>query len=79
MFNEDAKSVLYFMSALGLSLGTAAHAYVDKEDTERVMISDRAHGSSREGRMVRRQHQLCLLETTDTAESPSYGPGIDDT
>ncbi|GFY39188.1 uncharacterized protein TNIN_499181 [Trichonephila inaurata madagascariensis] len=39
MFNEGAKSLLYFMSALGLLLGTAAHAYVDKEAAERVMIS----------------------------------------
>ncbi|GFV26332.1 hypothetical protein TNCV_2715141 [Trichonephila clavipes] len=42
---------------------TAAHAYVDKEDVERVMISDsRAHGSTREGRMAQRQYQLDLLE-----------------
>ncbi|GFY79294.1 hypothetical protein TNIN_254441, partial [Trichonephila inaurata madagascariensis] len=44
------------------------------------MISDtRAHGSTREGRMARRQHQLDLLEAADTAEGPSYGPGIGDT
>ncbi|GFY66654.1 uncharacterized protein TNIN_394351 [Trichonephila inaurata madagascariensis] len=67
------------MSALGLSLGTAAHGYVDKEDSERVMISDaRAHGSTREGRMALRQHQLNLLEATDTSEGPSNGRGIDD-
>ncbi|GFY47047.1 uncharacterized protein TNIN_127601 [Trichonephila inaurata madagascariensis] len=40
MFNEGTKSLLHFMSALGLPLGTAAHAYVDKEDAECVMISD---------------------------------------
>ncbi|XP_015179220.1 PREDICTED: uncharacterized protein LOC107067854 isoform X1 [Polistes dominula] len=80
MVNEGTKSLLYFMSALGLSLGTAAHAYVDKEDAERVMISNaRAHGSTREGRMARRQHQLDLLEATGTAEGLSYGPEIDDT
>ncbi|GFT86907.1 hypothetical protein TNCV_4300451 [Trichonephila clavipes] len=67
------------MRALGLSLGTTAHAHVDK-DAKGVMIFDaRAHGSTREGRMARRQHQLDLLEATDTAESPCYGPGIDDT
>ncbi|GFU89882.1 hypothetical protein TNCV_4743231 [Trichonephila clavipes] len=63
------------MSALGLSLDTADHAYDDKEC---VMISDaRAHGSTREGKMARRQHQRGLLEATDTAEGSSYG--IDDT
>ncbi|GFX62202.1 hypothetical protein TNCV_3305761 [Trichonephila clavipes] len=68
------------MSASGLSLDIAADAYVDKEDAERVMISDaRAHGSTRKGRMVQRQHLLDLLEATDTIEGPSYGPGIDDT
>ncbi|GFY59828.1 uncharacterized protein TNIN_353101 [Trichonephila inaurata madagascariensis] len=69
MFNEGTKSLLYFMSALGLSLGTAAHAYVDKEGAERVMISDaRVHDSTREERMARRQHQLDLLEATHTAD-----------
>ncbi|GFY14037.1 uncharacterized protein TNCV_1296981 [Trichonephila clavipes] len=70
-FNGGTKSLLYFMSALELSLDTAAHAYVDKEDVECVMISDaRALGSTREGRMARRQHQLNLLEVTETAEGP---------
>ncbi|GFY59059.1 uncharacterized protein TNIN_487991 [Trichonephila inaurata madagascariensis] len=80
MFNEGTESLLYFMSALGISLGTAVHAYVDQEDAQHVMISNaRAHGSMREGRMSRRQHQLDLLEATDTTEGPYYGPGIDDT
>ncbi|GFV09078.1 uncharacterized protein TNCV_1182591 [Trichonephila clavipes] len=35
MFNEGTKSLLHFMSALELSLGNTAHAYVDKEDAER--------------------------------------------
>ncbi|GFS80471.1 uncharacterized protein TNCV_3448701 [Trichonephila clavipes] len=70
IFNEGKKSLLYFMSALVLSFGTATHAYVDK-DAERVMISDaRTHGSTREGRIARRHHQLDLLEATDTAEGP---------
>lgn len=80
VYNEGTTSLLYFMSALGLSLGTAAHTYAEKEDAERVMISDaRAHGSTREERMAQRQHQLDLLEATDTAQGPYYGPGIDDT
>ncbi|GFU33485.1 uncharacterized protein TNCV_1797471 [Trichonephila clavipes] len=72
MFNEGTKSLLYFMDALVLSLGTAAHAYVDREDAEHVMICDaRAHGSTRDGRMARQQQQLDLLEATDTTW-PSY-------
>ncbi|KAI4476148.1 hypothetical protein M0804_013811 [Polistes exclamans] len=73
-------SLLHIISALGLSLGTAAHDYAQKEDAERVMISDaRALGSTREERMARRQHQLDLLEAKDPTQGPSYGPGIDDT
>ncbi|GFU69623.1 uncharacterized protein TNCV_2503431 [Trichonephila clavipes] len=58
----------------------AAHAHIDKEDAQRVIISDaREHGSTRKGGMARRQHQLDLLEATDTVEGPSKGPEIDDT
>ncbi|GFX71930.1 uncharacterized protein TNCV_1443531 [Trichonephila clavipes] len=72
MFNEGTNSLLYVMSAFEISLSTAALAYVDKGDAERVMISDaKAHGSTLEGRMARQQHQLDLLEVTDTAEGPS--------
>ncbi|GFT25920.1 uncharacterized protein TNCV_2807621 [Trichonephila clavipes] len=63
------------MSVLKLSLSTAAHAYADKENAERMIISERE--STREGRMVGRQHHLDLLETTDTADL-SYGPEIDE-
>lgn len=78
-YNEGTTSLLHIMSALGLSLGTAAHDYAQKEDEERVMISDaRALGSTREERMARRQHQLDLLEAKDPTQGPSYGPGIDD-
>ncbi|GFW25495.1 uncharacterized protein TNCV_3722231 [Trichonephila clavipes] len=79
MFNEGTESLLYFMSALVLSLSITAHVNVNKEDAERVMISDaRAHGSSRKGKMAQRHHQLDLLEATDNAEGPSYGSIIDD-
>ncbi|GFY78426.1 REST corepressor 3 [Trichonephila inaurata madagascariensis] len=54
-------------------------SYVDKEDAEDGISDARAHGSMQEGRMAQRQHQLDLLEATDTAEGPTYGPGIDDT
>ncbi|GFS76037.1 hypothetical protein TNCV_4666531 [Trichonephila clavipes] len=49
------------------ALGTVACAYVD---AERVMISNarRKNGST-----------TTPAEATDTAEGPSYGPGIDDT
>ncbi|GFU80065.1 hypothetical protein TNCV_579451 [Trichonephila clavipes] len=58
-----------------IPLGYRGH---DKEDAESAKISDaRAHGRMLEGRMARQQEHLDLLEATDTAESPSYGPGID--
>lgn len=79
IFNEGKTSLLYFMNALGLSLGPNAHAYVEKGDAERISISDaRAQGSTREGRMSRRQQHLAVLEANDEAESSSYDPGIDD-
>ncbi|GFY50747.1 uncharacterized protein TNIN_205731 [Trichonephila inaurata madagascariensis] len=72
MFNEGTKSLLYFMSALELSLGTVVHVYVDKEDAEPVMISDvRAYGGTLEGRMARRQ-QLDLLEATILQRVPLW-------
>ncbi|KAI4476487.1 hypothetical protein M0804_013558 [Polistes exclamans] len=68
------------MSAMGLSLGPNAHSFVSKEDAERISISDaRAQGSTREGRMARRQQQLNILEANDEAEGSSYSAGIGDT
>ncbi|GBP42602.1 hypothetical protein EVAR_87153_1 [Eumeta japonica] len=40
MFNEDTKTLLYFMSPLGVSLGTAVYAYVKKESAQRVTMSE---------------------------------------
>lgn len=78
-FNKGTASLLYYMSALGLSVGPNAHAYAEKEDAERVAISiSRAHERTREGRMVRRRLQFDNLEAADDAEGTSYGPGIDD-
>ncbi|GFW37149.1 hypothetical protein TNCV_5020471 [Trichonephila clavipes] len=58
----------------------SSHAYVDKEDAECVMISDaRAHGSTREGRMARWQHQLNLSEAINITEGSSFGLGKYDT
>ena len=43
------------------------------------MISDRrAQESTREGRMIRRQHQIELLEAAERIKSILYGPGIDE-
>ncbi|GFS49464.1 hypothetical protein TNCV_2411681 [Trichonephila clavipes] len=62
---EGKKPLLYFTSALGLSLGTVAHAYVDKEDSERVMISDaweharRKNGSTTTPAGLIRSYQYC--------------------
>ncbi|GFS28893.1 hypothetical protein TNIN_80121 [Trichonephila inaurata madagascariensis] len=73
MFN-GTKSLLYFMSALGLSLGTAAHA---ERHCKRVTISDvREHGSMREGKIARRQNQLDLLEDTFLiSDNPNHRNG----
>ncbi|GFW90474.1 uncharacterized protein TNCV_77081 [Trichonephila clavipes] len=81
MFNEGKKSLLYFMSTLEVSLGTAVHAYVDKKDAECMMICDtRPHGSTRE----RRKNDFTttpagLIRSYCSAKGPSYGPGIDNT
>jgi len=79
IFNEGTASLLYYMKALGLSLGPNAHSFAEKEDAQRITISDRrAHESTREGRMVRRQYQMELLEAAEGMEDLLYGPGIDD-
>lgn len=72
-------SLLYYMKAIGITLGPNAHSYAEKEDEQRVTISDiRARESTRDGRMARRQHQLELLEAAEATEGLLYGPGIDD-
>ncbi|XP_077256704.1 uncharacterized protein LOC143894388 [Temnothorax americanus] len=79
IFNKGTAALLYYMHAIGLSLGPNAHSYAEKEDAERVTIADRrAQENTREGRMVRRQQQNELLEAAERSESLLYGPGIDD-
>lgn len=79
IFNEGTAALLYYMNAMGVSLGSNAHSYTDKEDAQRIKISDlRSHESTREGRMARRQHQIELLEAANDANGLLYGPGIDD-
>ncbi|XP_057333353.1 uncharacterized protein LOC130672687 [Microplitis mediator] len=69
-----------YMSAMGLSLGPNVHSYASKDDAERISISDAiSQGSTREGRMARRQQQLNILEENDEADGSSYDAGIDDT
>ena len=67
------------MSAMGLLLGPNAHLYAKKKDAQRGTISDRrAQKSTREGRMIRGQHQIEFLEVAEGMEGILYGPGIDD-
>lgn len=74
IFNEGTTSLLYYVNAICISLGFNAHSYAEKEDTQHVMTSDqRAHESTRQGRMIRRQQQLELLEA---AEGILYGPEL---
>ena len=69
-FNEGTASFLYYMSAMGLSLGPNAHLYAQKDDAQRVTISHNgAQESTREERMIRRQHQIELLEA---AKKPCF-------
>lgn len=64
---------------MGVSLGRYAHLYAQGEDEKRVYIAEkRAHQNTREERMLRRQHQINILEAASTAEDLLYGPGIDD-
>ena len=75
--NEGLTSFLYYMSAMGLSLEPHAHLYAQKEDAQCVTISDRrAQESTREGKMICRQHQIELLEAAEGMEGILYGPGI---
>ena len=79
VFNEGTASLLYYISAIGLSVGPNAYLYAQKEDAQCVMISDRrAQESTREGRMIRRQHQIELLEATEGMAGLLHDPGIDD-
>ncbi|XP_054088254.1 uncharacterized protein LOC128922302 [Zeugodacus cucurbitae] len=78
IFNEGMASLLYYMNAIGITIGPNAHSYAEKEDEKRVSISDlRARESTRDGRMARRQYQLELLQVAESAEGVLYGPGID--
>lgn len=79
MFNEGAKSLLFFMNAIGVNCGHNAHSYVKKIDEARIAVAEkRAAESTREGRMKRRQQQIEFLEAASTVEELLYGPGIDD-
>ena len=63
---------------MGVSVGANAHEYAQKEDEERVTISDhRTQEATWEGRMARRHHQIEVLEAAEGMEGLLYGPGID--
>ncbi|XP_067205402.1 uncharacterized protein [Linepithema humile] len=78
-FNEGMKGILTIMNTIGISCGPNAHNYAEKEDAARIQLSNkRAHENTREGRMLRRQRQIDILEAAVSAEGVLYGPGIDD-
>ena len=53
--------------------------YADKIDEARIALAERrAAESTREGRMLLRQHQISVLQAASSAEELLYGPGIDD-
>ncbi len=67
------------MNAIEIALEPNADSYAEKEDEQRVNISDRrARENTLNGRIARRQHQLELFEAAESAEGLLYGPGIDD-
>lgn len=79
LFNEGSKSLLFYLNSIGVSCGHNAHEYADKMDEARIALAERrAAESTREGRMLRRQHQISVLQAASSAEELLYGPGIDD-
>ncbi|XP_044579116.1 uncharacterized protein LOC123261532 [Cotesia glomerata] len=79
IFNECTNSLLMIMDTLGLNCGSNSHRYAEKLDAARVKVADqRANDNTRKGRMLRRQQQIDVLETSTMAEELLYGPGIDD-
>lgn len=80
MFNEGFESVLQMYEVMGIHCGPNIHLYAVTEDTTRITTADRrTQEATREGRMLRRQHQMDILEASTSAEGLLYGPGIDDT
>ena len=62
-----------------MSCGHNAHEYADKIDEARIALAERrAAESTREGRMLRRQHRISILQAASSAEELLYGPRIDD-
>ncbi|GFY54400.1 hypothetical protein TNIN_257651 [Trichonephila inaurata madagascariensis] len=69
-----------------LPADVAEAIYPIYEDLNNVKLLERSPALERMGAQQKEelldhqpQHQLDLLQATDTAEGPSYGPGIDDT
>lgn len=79
LFNKGSKSLLFYLNSIGMSCRHNAHEYVDKIDEARIALTEkRSAESTREGRMLRRQHQISVLEVASSAEELMYRPGIDD-
>ncbi|KAL3288463.1 hypothetical protein HHI36_002908 [Cryptolaemus montrouzieri] len=67
------------MNTLELDCGRNSHRFVEKTDIARVKVVDMcANDNTREGRTLRRQHQIDILEAAATTEELLYGLGIDD-
>lgn len=79
VFNEGSGALLQMFETMGIHSGPNAHQYVTTEDAVRVYTADhRAQQATREGRMLRRQHQIDILEASTSTEKILYGLGIDD-
>lgn len=78
-FNEGLISLLWILQAMGVHCGRNAHEYVREEDELRLHTAEwRVQSKTREGKMLRRQKQIGILEAAAAAEGLLYGPGIDD-
>ncbi|XP_066583306.1 LOW QUALITY PROTEIN: uncharacterized protein [Prorops nasuta] len=80
LFNEGMNGLLVIMNSIGITCGVNAHYYAQKEENERIALSNqRAEESTREARILRRQQQAEDLEAAMSVEGVLYGPGVDDT
>ena len=63
VLNEGTYGLSALMNGLGISCGPNAHTYVTQEDNYRIKIANlRARQNTREGRMLRRQQKIVLLQ-----------------
>ena len=79
MFNQGTEALFTIMYSMRIKLGRHSHEYAWSEDEKRVLIAEqRASDTTRDARIIRRQHQKDALEIAGEAKELLYGPGIED-